>query len=59
MGKITQKEIIMAFFKKKHPKKDIHHPEIVDWALLNTKKEQEAYLEILIDRLGAFTKRVF
>ena len=42
-----------------HPKKDIHHPEIVDWALLNTKKEQEAYLEILIDRLGAFTKRVF
>ncbi|MDD3738985.1 MAG: HNH endonuclease [Lentimicrobiaceae bacterium] len=29
--KITQKELIMEFFTK-NPKRDIKHPEIVDWA---------------------------
>lgn len=32
MNKITQAEIIMEFFKN-NPKRDIHHPEIVDWVL--------------------------
>lgn len=34
---ITQAEIVMEFFKN-HPKKDIHHPEIVDWVTEEYKK---------------------
>lgn len=34
--KITQKEIVKEYFKK-HPKKDIQHPEIVDWAVREYK----------------------
>jgi len=37
MSKITQKEIIMEFFKN-NPKRDIHHPEIVDWVVEEFKK---------------------
>ena len=36
MGKITQQEIIMEFLKTS--KKDIHHPEIVDWAIAEYQK---------------------
>lgn len=32
MKKITQKEIVMEYFKK-NPKRDIPHPEIVDWVV--------------------------
>ena len=35
--KITQKELVMEYFKK-HPKKDIPHPEIVDWVVAEYKK---------------------
>jgi len=32
MSNITQKEIIIEFFKK-NPNRNIHHPEIVDWVV--------------------------
>jgi len=37
MSNITQKEIIMEFFKN-NPNRDIHHPEIVDWVVEEFKK---------------------
>ncbi len=37
MVKTTQKEIIIEYFKK-NPKRDISHPEIVDWAVSEYKK---------------------
>lgn len=37
MSNITQKEIIIEFFKK-NPNRDISHPEIVDWAVSEFKK---------------------
>lgn len=37
MGKITQAEIIMEFFKK-NPKRNIQHPEIVDWVTVEYNK---------------------
>ena len=36
-NKITQKELVMEYFTK-HPKKDIPHPEIVDWVVAEYKK---------------------
>jgi len=36
MSNITQKEIIIEFFKK-NPNRDISHPEIVDWAVSEFK----------------------
>lgn len=33
----TQLDLIMEYFKK-HPKKDIEHPEIVDWVVAEHKK---------------------
>ena len=39
--KITQAELIMAFFKK-NPKRDIPHPEIVDWVTTEWKKRTNA-----------------
>ncbi len=37
MEKITQLELIFEFFKK-HPNRDIEHPEVVDWASTEYKK---------------------
>ena len=37
MKKITQAEIIMEFFQK-NPKRNIQHPEIVDWVTVEYKK---------------------
>ena len=37
MGQITQAEIIMEYFQK-NPKRNIHHPEIVDWVTLEYQK---------------------
>ncbi|MBX2931274.1 MAG: HNH endonuclease [Chitinophagaceae bacterium] len=37
MAQLTQAELIMEFFKK-HPKRDIKHPEIVDWVTEQWKK---------------------
>jgi len=34
---ITQMELIMEFFKK-HPNRDVEHPEIVDWVTVQFKK---------------------
>ena len=34
---ISQMNLIMEYFKK-HPRKEIHHPEIVDWAVAEFKK---------------------
>lgn len=34
---ISQMNLIMEYFKK-HPRKDIHHPEIVDWVVAEFKK---------------------
>ena len=33
----SQSELIMEFFKK-HPKRNIKHPEVVDWAVATYKK---------------------
>lgn len=38
MEKITQAEIIMEFFQK-NPKRNIQHPEIVDWVTVEYKKK--------------------
>ncbi len=35
--KVTQKEIVMEYFKK-HPKRDIPHPEVVDWVVEEYKR---------------------
>lgn len=37
MKKVTQSEIIMEYFKN-NPRKDIKHPEIVDWVTEEYKK---------------------
>lgn len=37
MAVISQKEIIIEFFKN-NPNRDIHHPEIVDWAVKEFNK---------------------
>ena len=34
---MTQKELVLNYFKK-HPNKDIKHPEIVDWVVREWKK---------------------
>jgi len=34
---MSQSDLLMEYFKK-HPKKDIKHPEIVDWATVEWKK---------------------
>ncbi len=36
--KITQAEIIMEFFRN-NPKREIEHPEIVDWATREYQKK--------------------
>ena len=33
----VQSDLIMEYFKK-NPKRDIHHPEIVDWVVAEYKK---------------------
>ena len=38
MKKTTQLEILMEFFKK-HPNKDVAHPQVVDWAVRQWKKK--------------------
>ncbi len=37
MAQLTQAELVMEYFKK-HPKRDIKHPEIVDWVTKEWKK---------------------
>jgi hypothetical protein len=34
----TQLDLIMEFFRK-HPNRDIHHPEVVDWVVAEYKKK--------------------
>lgn len=34
---LTQKELLIEFFKK-HPNKNIAHPQVVDWAVSEWKK---------------------
>ena len=34
----SQKDLILEFFKK-HPNKDISHPEVVDWATKTWKRQ--------------------
>ena len=37
---ITQEEILIEFFKK-NPNRDIKHPEVVDWAVEEYKKQTQ------------------
>lgn len=36
---MSQGDLLMEYFKK-HPNKDIEHPEIVDWATEEWKKRE-------------------
>jgi hypothetical protein len=57
-NKITQKELVMEYFTK-HPKKDIPHPEIVDWVVAEYKKRTGKFFETLTDKLDSFIKVAF
>ncbi len=41
--KVSQKDLILAFFKK-HPNKDIPHPKVVDWAMSEWRKQTSRVL---------------
>ena len=51
-------ELIMEFFKK-HPNKDIKHPEIVDWVTVEFKKRTEIISATQIDKFVVCIKRGF
>ena len=58
MKKISQEKLLLEFFIN-NPSREIKHPEIVDWAVKEYKKEREKFSEIQIEVLGNFFKKVF